>query len=205
MQPTVYPLYMKDELTEQQAQAILKALDETIATGPWEESNFLRVIGKNLREIRDNFANQLGNGLKAQERLKTESNLANRIALRAGQQEVFIALYSTEGNNLQTWERILANLPRQMISRPIYADEKDAQSSIKVKENKVNEAYVAIYIDQNDILAMHPDKTPVDKLGRPLLSLKDRSLHLDNIIRFVHLSGVYRYSKGRLVKNSHAD
>lgn len=197
--------YMKDELTEQQAQAILKALDETIATGPWEESNFLRVIGKNLREIRDNFAKQLGDDVRGQEKSKTESNLANRIALRAGQQEVFIALYSTEGHNIQAWERILANLPRQMISRPIYADEKDVQYSIKAKENKVNEAYVAIYIDQNDLLTVPADKVPMDKHGRPLLSLKDRSIHLENIIRFVHLSGVYRYSKGRLVKNSHAD
>lgn len=196
---------MKDELTEQQAQTILKALDETIATGPWEESNFLRVIGKNLREIRENFAKQLGGDLRMQEKYKTESNLANRIALRAGQQEVFIALYSTEGTNMQAWERILANLPRQMISRPIYADEKDVQYSIKAKANKANEAYVAIYIDQNDLLTVAQDKIPMDKHGRPLLSLKDRSLNLENIIRFVHLSGVYRYSKGRLVKNSHAD
>lgn len=194
---------MKDELTEQQTQAILKALDEAIETGPWEESNFLRVIGKNLRSIRNDFANRIGSDVKEQqEKLKTESHLANRVALRTGQQEVFIGLYSTEGNNLQAWERILANLPRQMISRPIYPNEEDVKYLIKSKENKINEAYVAVYINQNDILEMPPDKIPKDRFGKPLLSLKDRSLSLDNINRFVHLSGVYRYIKGRLVKNS---
>ncbi|CEK11411.1 Dot/Icm secretion system protein IcmQ [Legionella hackeliae] len=190
---------MKDKLTSEQAQAILQALDDTIEKGPWEESNFLRVIGKNLREIRQNFANSIGNATEAPK--SKVSGSAERSAL-SGQQEVFIGLYSTEGNNIQAWERILANLPRQMISRPIYINEQDVKNLIKSKENKINEAYVAAYINQSDILQVAPDKAPMDRFGRPLLALKDRSLSLDNVLRFVHLSGVYRYTKGRLVKNS---
>jgi intracellular multiplication protein IcmQ len=196
---------MKDELTEQQSNAILKALDDAIATGPWDESNFLRVIGKNLREIRTNFANQIEGGGTQGEKEKQEVHLAKRAALRADQQEVFIGLYSTEGNNLQSWERILANLPRQMISRPIYSDEEAIKYLIKSKENKVNEAYVTIYINQVDILPMSPDKIPLDKFGKPLMSIKDRSLNLENVNRFVHLSGVYHYTKGRLVKKAESD
>ena len=88
-----------------------------------------------------------------------------------------------------------------MISRPIYADEEDVKAVLKTKENKQNEAYVAIYINQSDILPLPPDKASVDKLGKVLLSLKDKTLNLDNISRFVHLSGVYRYANGRLIKN----
>ncbi|MDI9817878.1 MULTISPECIES: Dot/Icm secretion system protein IcmQ [unclassified Legionella] len=194
---------MKDELTSQQVEAILKALDEAIETGPWDESNFLRVIGKNLREIRDNFVSQSGS--QGREKIQTESNLANRVALRTGQQEVFIGLYSTEGNSLQAWERILANLPRQIISRPIYSSEEDVKNLIKSKENKLNEAYVAAYINQSDILPMTPEKMPSDRFGRPLLSLKDRALNIENISRFVHLTGVYQYRKGRLIKNSQTE
>ena len=194
---------MKDELSEQQTESILKALDDAIEHGPWDESNFLRVIGKNLREIRDVFANQLL--LPGQEKSKIVSHLANRIALRSGQQEIFIALYSSDGTNLQSWERILMNLPKQMISRPVYASEDDINAIIRTKENKNNEAYVSMYISQNDILQISADRTPVDKLGKPLLSLKDKSLSLDNINRFVHASGIYQYSQGRLVKNSHPE
>lgn len=191
---------MKDELSEQQTNAILKALDDAIEQGPWEESNFLKVIGKNLREIRDGFANQLNSA--GREKAKITSHLANRIALRSGQQEIFISLYSSDGMNLQSWERIIMNLPKQMISRPIYADEADVKALLRTKENKMNEAYVSIYVNQSDILTLPSDKVPVDRLGKPLLTLKDKSLLLDNVNRFVHTSGSYQYHQGRLIKNS---
>jgi intracellular multiplication protein IcmQ len=191
---------MKDELSEQQTGAILKALDEAIAEGPWEDSNFLRVIGKNLREIRASFYSELNTDGK--EKARVASHLANRVALRSGQQEIFIALYSSNGNNLQTWEKILMNLPRQMISRPIYADEEDVKALIRTKVNKNNEAYVSMYISQNDILSLPVDKTSMDKLGKPLLTLKDKSLSLDNIHYFVHRTGTYHFHQGKLVKNS---
>jgi intracellular multiplication protein IcmQ len=78
------------------------------------------------------------------------------------------------------------------------------KSFIKSKQNRFNEAYVAIYVNQTDILTVDSDKIPLDKFGKPLLSLKNRSLCLDNITRFVHLSGVYHYRKGRLVKEGHS-
>lgn len=188
---------MKDELTEQQTLAILKALEEAIETGPWEESNFLRVIGKNLREIRDDFVEQLG-GSQGADKVKAES--IDRAEPPPGRQEVFIALYSSEGNNLQAWERILQNLPRQIISRPIYAEEEAVKSLIKSKENKINEAYVGIFINQTDVLSVAQDKIPLDKFGKPLLSLKDRTLNLEYVTRFVHYSGIYSYVRGRLIK-----
>ncbi|HRD69094.1 MAG TPA: Dot/Icm secretion system protein IcmQ [Legionella sp.] len=189
---------MKDRLSDEQNDAILNALNDAIEKGPWEQSSFLKVIGKNLVEIRDDFLTQLGASTKAQ--LRAESNLANRLALRSGQQEVYVSLYSADGNNLQTWERIVANLPRQMISRPIYAREDDIKSLLKTKENKKNEAYVAIFINQGDILPLAPDKASVDKLGTVLLALKDKTLNLDNISRFVHFTGTYHYVQGRLTK-----
>jgi intracellular multiplication protein IcmQ len=190
---------MKDKLTDEQNEGILKALNDAIEKGPWEQSNFLRVLGKNLIEIRDGFLKQLGANSSAQ--LKAESHSANRMALRSNQQEVYVSIYSSYGSNMQSWEKIVANLPRQMISRPIYADEEEIKAILKTKENKQNEAYVAIYIYQTDILPLSPDKAPVDKLGKALLSLKDKTLNLENISRFVHLSGTYQFSDGRLIKN----
>ncbi|WP_133129388.1 Dot/Icm secretion system protein IcmQ [Legionella yabuuchiae] len=188
---------MKDEITEDQSKAILEALDNAIKEGPWEESSFLRVIGKNLRELRDKFADQ---SRFSNQEDKIASNLANRIALRSGQREIFIALYSSTGSNIQSWTHILANLPRQIISRPIYVNEQDVKEVIRTKENQNNEAYVSIYINKDDILPVHPDKVPTDRLGKPLLSLKDKAIKVENINRFVHVSGIYKYLGGRLVK-----
>lgn len=191
---------MKDKLSTFQINAILKALNDAIEEGPWEESNFLRAIGKNLREIRDNFSDKI-NAVEINQS-KEIAELAKRTAIRSGMKEIFVALYSSDGTKLQSWERILINLPRQMISRPIYAEEADVKAIIRTKENKNNEAYVSMYINQSDVLQLPPDKIPVDKLGKPLLTLKDRSLTLDNINQFVCSSGTYQYVHGRLVKIS---
>ena len=190
---------MKDVLSDQQNEVILNALDDAIKNGPWDRSNFLRAIGKNLSTIRENFANQLGSQTQAQ--IDTEANLANRMAARSEQKEIFVSLYSADGTNLQSWEKIISNLPRQMTSRPIYDSEEQVQNVIKSKENKQNEAYVAIYINHTDIIPVHPDKALSDKLGNALLTLKDKTLNVDNISRFIHLSGVYQYDRGRLIKN----
>lgn len=190
---------MKEQLTESQANAVLRAIDEAIEQGPWEESNFLRVIGKNLRGIRQNLVDKMAQNTK---NTLISSQQDNLLLKQNGLQEVFVALYSSEGNQLQSWERILNNLQRQMVSRPIYAKEENIKSLIKSKENKLNEAYVSIFINKDDILTLSDEKTPHDKLGKPLLTLKDRSLNLDNIHYFVHLSGIYTYAKGRLVKKS---
>lgn len=190
---------MNDKLTKSQTEAVLKALDDALEQGAWEESNFLRVIGKNLREIRDKLADEIANTAGKQ---KSALKSANKALLREGLQEIFVTLYSTDGSSLQSWERILANLPKQMISRPIYAEEINVKNLIKSKENKMNEAYVAIFINQEDILSLPLDKVAIDKLGKPMMTLKDRALTIENISRFVHLSGTYSYSKGRLIKDS---
>lgn len=189
---------MKERLTDEQNAEILKALNKAIEEGPWDKSNFLRIIGKNLISIRDNFVARLS--ASTPEQLKAESHHANKMAIRSNQQEIYISLYSFEGTNIQNWERIVANLPRQTISRPIYANEENLIDVLKLKENKNNEAYVAIYIEKSDLLSLSPDKTLKDKLGTSLLSLKDKSLNLENLSRFVHATGTYQYIKGRLIK-----
>lgn len=187
---------MKDKLDESEASKILKALDEALEKGPWTESNFLRVIGKNLQEIRDKYAEEIEKNAAGFGSAKKQAELLQR----SGQREVFIALYSSEGSQLHSWERILANLPRQIISRPVYSEEEDLKFIIKSKENKYNEAYVAIFINENDLLQLSADKIPIDKFGKQLMALKDRAVHLENITRFVHISGNYSFSKGHLHK-----
>ena len=189
---------MNERLTDEQNARILSALNKAIEEGPWDKSNFLRMIGKNLISIRDEFLERLG--AKTEHELRSESQLANKMALRSNQLEIYISLYSFDGVNIQSWERIVANLPKQTVSRPIYTNEDDLKEVLKLKDNKVNEAYVAIFIDQHDILTLAPDKVLKDKLGTSLLSLKDRSLNLENISRFVHSTGTYQYLRGRLIK-----
>lgn len=191
-----------DELTKQQVDAVLQALNKAIEQGPWDESNFLRVIGRNLHDIRDGFIKK--SAAEEQTNQGGAPYSAKQMALRRGQRKVYVALYSSDGTNFGAWERIIANLPHQMISRPIYANEEDVKDIIKSKPNKINEAYVTIYVSPQDILSLPDDKMPIDKLGKQMLTLKDKTLLLDSLDCFVHQSGVYRYTQGRLIKDSSA-
>lgn len=188
---------MKDEINEEKAKAILDALDRAINAGSWDESNFLRIIGKNLRQIRENFAKEAIPEKKSLDDTKSQNNVIGKNSSEF--QEIYISLYAHEGSLLQTWERLLANLPKQVVSRPVYTDEKDVQFLIRSKENKINEAYAVVKIRTQDILQLPPDKVSKDRFGKPLLALIDQAVQLQNIIRFVHISGTYKYRSGRLV------
>ncbi|WP_419420330.1 Dot/Icm secretion system protein IcmQ [Legionella sp. D16C41] len=185
----------KNHLTDDQIKAILQILEDAIKGGPWDASNFLKVIGKTLQDYHNELT-RLYNESKA---IKDQSGYGAGRALNENQQEVFISLYTSDGGNIQAWERILFNLPKQIISRPIYAQEEDVKNLIKSKENKINEAYVSIWVDKDTILNLPPDKAPRDRFGKSLLTLKDRSIDLNNIDYFAHLSGTYRYQRGRLI------
>lgn len=188
---------MKDEQKiEEQTKLVLEALDEAIAQGPWEDSNFLRTIEKNLKQIRANFVAQFEQNAPQPPPPKKTFQRTDDL------QEVFISLYSSDGSFLTNWERILANLPRQIISRPIYKEEADVRHLLKSKENRINEAYISLFIKQQDILALTPEKVGRDKFGKPLINLKDRTINLENVTRFVHVSGVYEYANGRLHKTA---
>lgn len=190
-----------DELTKEQANAVLQALNDAITSGHWSSSNFLRVIEKRLTEIRDEVRNEIELVYK-----KSLPNQSEQIAfmnkVQTDKKMVYVALYSATGKSLQSWEWIVTNLPRQMVSRPIYEQEEQAQAMIKTKENRFNEAYVSIYIEETDVLPVPEDKITHDKLGQPRLLLKDGALKIANIREFVHETGKYHYSQGRLVKDA---
>lgn len=180
------------------AKKILEAINETLSFGPWNESSFITMLGKKMGTIRDDLATKIA---KYEENdLSSPEYLAHRAHLNASHQLVYVSLYSLEGVSIASWEKIIANLPRQIVSRPVYASEEDVQNIIKTKEKKINEAYVAFYVNAEDILTVSGDKAIVDKLGKPILVLKDNAINLQNIDYFVHLSGKYQYMRGRLIK-----
>jgi len=130
---------MKEEsLTEEQIQSIRQAFDQAIQKGPWQESSFLRAMGKRLEKVRDDFLLDVGEKSKGDR--EKELEIADKSTLATGEQEIYISLYSSHGNQISAWERVIANLPRQLISRPIYEEEESIRKRIKSKNTPVNEA-----------------------------------------------------------------
>lgn len=189
---------MDDDNNLQQAKRTLKALDEALLAGPWNETSFIVIVGKKLKQIRDDLAAKIT--AFEEDETSAPEYVAHRAHLSASHKLVYISLYSLEGINISSWERIIANLQRQIVSRPVYALEEDVQNIIKTKDKKINEAYVSFYVDQAAILDLSAEKIPLDKLNKPMLVLKDNAINLENIEFFYHITGKYRYSRGHLIK-----
>lgn len=190
---------MNDEETKDKLFGILLALDKALEQGPWSASTFLTLIGKKLKNIRDNLVDKLENvedESRGESRVVAKQNADRFVSMK----KIYVALYAFDGSNLQSWERIIDHLPDQVTSRPVYANEEDMIATIRTKSNRINEAYAEIYVDPQYILQLPQERISVDKLGKPLLALKDKAINLHNFDVLVHQSGVYRYVGGRLIK-----
>lgn len=182
--------------------AILKALNKAVEEGPWDYNLFYRAMGKQLRELRDKFKEDLN----LEEILATglPATIAKRIAQRSGLVEVFISLYLIQGSHINKWETLLYNIADRAITRPIYSNEADAKAALRGAVNKQNEAYAIAYIKAEDIFPPS-ENSPHDRFGHLLLTIRENAITRDNITRLVHVSGIYEYEHGKLIRQGSVD
>lgn len=180
------------------AKKMLHTLNDILELGSWKEGAVVAMVEKRIRTLRDELTGQINR--YEETALTSTEYLAHRAHLSASHKLVYVSLYSLEGVSLTSWEKIINNLPRQVVSRPVYASEEDVQNIIKTKEKKINEAYAVFYVEAASILDLQPNKAMIDKLGKPILTLKDNAIELENIEYFVHMSGKYQFSGGHLIK-----
>lgn len=177
---------------------LIRALDQMIADGNWEGGLFFQAAGKKLRALSAELKAELQ---LAEEEQPSATDIVDYVKQKSGLLEIYISVYCIEGRNIKKWEIVLANLPRQVISRPVYKREKDIKETIHTKENPINDAYVVAYVTEMDILKpSFRDKALVDRFGHELLRLKDNALKSENITKLIHLTGEYVYRKGMLTK-----
>lgn len=177
---------------------LIRLLDETIANGQWDGGLFFQAAGKKLRDLSEKLKQELDMS-EAQQPTPTE--IIDYVKQKSGLVEVYISVYCSEGTNILRWESVLANLPKQVVGRPIYKREKDIKDIIASKENPINDAYVLAYISEMDILKpSFKEKALVDRFGHELVRLKDNMIKPENITKLIHLMGEYAYRNGKLVK-----
>jgi intracellular multiplication protein IcmQ len=206
----------KENDHRQTAKDVLKALDNTIETGPWGKSVFLGAIGKKLKEIRFNFKNRLRFLDPGFEELGEEQNLLKKEVLSIEnnsepakktdhQEEVFVSLYNADGINLEKWTKLLLSLDQQVVTRPVYGSENDIRNVLRTKTNSKNDAYAIFYVNKSDIIAPRDGKPPTDRTGNTLLILKNNALKKENFIHFCHESGIYILKNNTLERTGNAN
>lgn len=171
---------------------ILETFDKVIANDVWQKTSLLKVFAKDLQAMRDNFyvAIDYENYLS---KLKTKQVTEK---VRVGQLKVFVSIYNSSGDDLDKWYLIIKGVANGVVTRPTYRTEEDVKSIINSKEARQNEGYLVVYINNSDIVAKEEMR---DSLGAELTQIKEGSIQLENIVEFVHQSGVFVPKDNKLI------
>lgn len=181
------------------AKKIKKILEQGIQEGPWQANLFLKGIKKKLEEIREQFEVSVG-----LDHFKWEA-CNNKDARDAGldnTRKIYIALYQSQGSNIQKWQQVITSLVRHSTGRPIYKDEDDVKAATYLNDRNPNNAYVVLKVNKDAILPDSFEQPRVDREGRKLIMLKEGAITLHNIVRLVHASGYYKLVGNFLVKQT---
>jgi intracellular multiplication protein IcmQ len=176
----------------------LKLFNEILEKPSWHENVYLKAVHKKLLLIRDEFKNDADLSESDLTRFATDNDPSHSFVKvqRQGFQEVYIVLYNAQGTELSKWESLLNSIERQAVNRPSYAIEDYAKAMMRNTAHPFNEAYVAIDVPQEDILA---SSTRADRYGQALITLEDGAIKIENIQRFVHKSGIYQLQNKKLL------
>lgn len=189
---------MSPMLNDEQTQTIFSALEDMAKSVVWQQSTFLRSIGKQVLHLQTQFQELITRSTQVTPNRYTKMTSAMSAALSDKKVSIYIALYSTKGTDFNTWLHILNNLPANLVSRPIYATEKEARAAVRAKPNPDNEAYLCVEIGESHIVTLPQDKTPLDKLKQPLIVIKGQPIAAQYTGVFVHKGVRYKFIEGHL-------
>jgi intracellular multiplication protein IcmQ len=177
----------------EQAKIIQEALHRLANSPNFSHSTFLKIVQQQIQKISDEFDETI------EQTYLSDNQAVQEVLDDPNKQAVFISVYCSDGSKIDAWQRVITNLPKQYISRPIYLREQDAQKALKAKAQFLNEAYVSVLVDKKNIFSTENDLFNLhDKFGSQLLTLKDRSIELSNIVFFWHNSKQYSFKDGNL-------
>jgi Dot/Icm secretion system protein IcmQ len=180
---------------------LLEILRHLMAIGNWNASLFLRTANKKLQDIYDE-ALILSEQFKVSD--KPDQALVHRGRIEEGYVLVYVSIYQADSYNMAKWETTLKNIQDYSIARPIYSSEEHIQEAIRAKSGSANEGYVIIYIKKSDIIPPYPGKLIEDRWGHELLTIRDQSLRVSNIVEFVHRGKHYELADEKLLLKSDA-
>ncbi len=176
---------------------LVSAIDRTLEQGQWEGGLFFKNIRKRLESLRDFvqqelvdtqalhlFANSYSARLEAEKR-------------KLGYDVVYIAIYQANGEFLEKWVNPIKALTERSVSRPVYQSEAHVAELIRAKRSR-NDGYVAVWVKPTDILNRQ-NFSAKDRLGHPVLALKDGSVRPENIIEFVYDNRRFNLKESQLI------
>lgn len=186
-----------EDKEQKHVRAILDALNNTIEKGQWGDNLFFQAMLKKLTEVRERLKRDT-HLVESNSGQGMPTTLYGRVAQRSGLVEAYILLYNADGNNIPKWESALQMINKFIVSRPIYRHENEVKAALRAATNKMNEGYAVVFIHEEDIIKPSSDQCPHDRYGNELLVLREGAVKRENITRFVHKTGNYKYEDDKL-------
>lgn len=138
--------------------------------------------------------------MNAEAEVKVIAAIDRSLEPREGYELIYIEIYQAACEDLTNWLSTIKSLAGHYVSRPVYRNEADVQELVRSKRSRTD-AYVIVWVKSSEII-VQPDL--YDRFGHNLLKLKEGSVQLENIIRFVHDKIVYNYIDNKLIRGEHA-
>ena len=173
-------------LNEEQKKQIEQALERASNHPVWGKSKFLTLIGTKINQIHQQFKNRIH---------ASNPTLTQVLDIHENRDlKIFISVYCAKGSELAQWEKVLASLPSQLISRPIYDDEEHVIELIKSKAKPENEAYICVMVNSKNLSA----SISQDKFNHSLLTFRNNPLSANYEGIFIHQQQSYEFAHGLL-------
>lgn len=174
---------------------LIAAIDKALEEGRWDGSLFFKNIRKQLQKLRDFVKQELADD-QIVNNFEDNMKLLEIERRKAGYEVVYVVIYQTDGEFLEKWVNPIKALTGHSVSRPVYQSEEHVAELIRAKRSR-NDAYIAVWVKPTDV--MNRQNIVKDKLGHPVLTLKDGSVKLENIIEFVHDNRRFMFQENELV------
>ena len=171
--------------------ALVKIFDELLEKGDWHSTLFLKVSGQRILKLREKAQALLDGALQDSAPLEEVFDTTGYIL-------VYVSLFHMGGGSPKDWQGRLKSLSGYAVSRPIYEKEEHVQAVIRNKDSPENEAYVAVWIKEDQVLSRTGERAKKDSFGHPLLVLRSEALKNARIEFFVHQGTIYTYDGSRL-------
>ena len=194
----------KDDGFQKNVEEFHRIYEQMLADERWQQSNFLKIIHARLQKLSDELAESAHIAMTNKENNQVDDNQDHeRVLKEQTMQLVYIHLYTSDGKELEAWERSISHIHRQFVSRSIYSNESHAQSAAQASPIFINAGYVAVWVEKSFIFPAEDGHELKDKLGNPVILLKDRAIHLQNIEFFWNNYTHYTWKHQKLCFSKH--
>jgi len=171
-----------DDNLQQNIEEFHLIYEQMLADERWQQSNYLKIIHARLQKLSDELAESAHITMKNNKINQADKNQDLERALKEQKMQlVYIHIYTSEGKSHEAWERVISLLHRQFVSRSIYSKESYAQSAAQAAPIFLNAGYVAVWVEKSLIFPVEAGHEPKDKLGNPVILLKDKAILQKNI------------------------